>query len=205
MKTLLDASVNAETLNRIRDEILLFPPVKEIRSLQARNSGRFVFVRTELIFGIKKFSQAHQLSEEIEKAILRRIPEVDKVTIHYEPVKKEYLIYAIPTAEDRRTLSEHFGDAPYFFLIQVNTEDNTLREERILPNPYLKEEKAKGIRVSEWLLKNGVDTVLTKKALDGKGPFYVFSSSDSDVVVTQAKRIEEIYEDLRKMAIDKPR
>jgi divalent metal cation (Fe/Co/Zn/Cd) transporter len=81
MRTLLDASVDPNTLYQIRDAILRFPQVKEIKSLQARNSGRFVFVRTELVFGTKKFSRAHQLSEEIEKAILKTIPHVDKATI----------------------------------------------------------------------------------------------------------------------------
>jgi len=196
MKTLLDASVDPITLDRIRNVIRRFSQVREIKSIQARNSGRFVFVRTELVFGIKKFSQAHQLSEEIEKAILKAIPQVDKVTIHYEPVKKDYLIYAIPTGEDKRTLSDHFGDAPYFFLMQVNTEDNTIREEKILLNSYLKEEKAKGIKVSEWLLKNGVDTVYTRKVFNGKGPAYVFSSADVEVIVTEAKTVEEIRQQL---------
>jgi cation diffusion facilitator family transporter len=194
MKTLLDASVDAETLNRIRDEILRFSEVKEIKSLQARNSGRFAFVRTELVFGIKKFSQAHQLSKEIEKAILKSIPQVDKVTIHYEPLQKDFLIYAVPVEEDKHSLSEHLGSAPYFYLFRMDTQDHMIQEEKILPNPYLKEEKAKGIKVSEWLLQNGVDAVLTRKAFDGKGPFYVFSSAEVDVIPTEAKAINEIYQ-----------
>jgi hypothetical protein len=48
--------------------------------------------------------------------------------------------------------------------------------------------------VSEWLLQNGVDAVLTRKAFDGKGPFYVFSSAEVDVIPTEAKAINEIYQ-----------
>ncbi len=192
MRTLLDASVDPETLNRIRQEILHFPQVREIKSLQARNSGRFVFVRAELAFGIKKFSQAHQLSGEIEKAILKAISEVDKVIIHYEPSKKDFSIYAIPVEEDKHTLSDHFGDAPYFYLVRIGTEDQIVQEEKILLNPYVNEEKAKGIKVSEWLLRNGVDTVYTKKAFEGKGPFYVFSNAEVEVIVTDVKTVEEI-------------
>jgi cation diffusion facilitator family transporter len=196
MRTLLDASVDPITLNQIRDVILHFPQVKEIKSLQARNSGRFVFVRTELVFGTKKFSQAHQLSGEIEKAILKAIPQVDKVTIHYEPLKKDFSIYAIPVEEDKNTLSDHFGEAPYFYLIRIRAEDQTVQEEKVLRNPYLMEEKAKGIKVSEWLIKNGVDTVYTKKAFEGKGPSYVFSDAEVDVIVTEAKTAEEIQQEL---------
>ena len=196
MKPLLDASVDTETLDRIRDAIHRFSQVRKIKSIQARNSGRFVFVRAELVFSTKKFAQAHHLSEEIERAILGEIPRVDKVTIHYEPAEKDFLIYAIPVEEDKHTLSEHLGGAPYFYLIKMNARTHVIQEEIILENPYLKEEKGKGIKVSKWLLQNGVDTVLTKKAVDGKGPFYVFSSAEAEVVITQAKNIKEIYENL---------
>jgi cation diffusion facilitator family transporter len=202
MKTLLDASVDPNTLHQIRDVILRLPQVKEIKSLQARNSGRFVFVRTELVFGIKKFSQAHQVSEEIEKAILKEIPQVDKVTIHYEPVKKDFLTYAVPVKEDKHQISEHFGDAPYFYLIRVSLQGHTIQEEKILRNPYLNEEKGKGIRVSEWLLQNGVDTVYTKKTFDGKGPSYVFSNADVEVIITEDKTIDEIHPELTEPEID---
>ena len=202
MKTLLDASVDPNTLHEIREAILRFLQVKEIKSLQARNSGRFVFVRAELVFSIKKFSQAHLLSEEIERAILKEIPQVDKVTIHYEPIKKDFLIHAIPVEEDKRHVSDHFGEAPYFYLICIRTEDQTVHEEKILSNPHLKEEKGKGIKVSEWLIQNGVDTVHTRKAFGGKGPSYVFSNADVEVITTGDKTIDEIHKRLTEPEIN---
>jgi len=193
MKTLLDASVDPITLDRIRNVIRRFSQVREIKSIQARNSGRFVFVRADLTFGIKKFAQAHQLSEKIERSILKEIPQVDKVIIHYEPVKKDWLIYAIPIEEDKHKLSDHFGEAPYFYLVRRSTQGYNIQEEKILRNPYVNEEKGKGIKVSEWLLQNGVNIVYTRKAFDGKGPAYVFSNAETEVILTEAKTIEEIY------------
>jgi cation diffusion facilitator family transporter len=201
MKTLLDASVDPITLDRIRNVIRRFSQVREIKSIQARNSGRFVFVRTEVAFGIKKFAQAHQLSEEIKRSILKEIPQVDQITIHYEPVKKDFLIYAIPVEEDKNTLSQHFGDAPYFYLVRISSEGHTVQEEKILRNPYLKEEKGKGIKVSEWLLQNGVDTVYTRKTFDGKGPSYVFSNADVEVIIAEDKTIDEIHKKLTEQEI----
>jgi predicted Fe-Mo cluster-binding NifX family protein len=202
MRTLLDASVDPTTLNRIREIIRRFPQVREIKSIQARNSGRFVFVRAELVFGIKKFAQAHQLSEAIEGAILKEILQVDKVTIHYEPIKKDFLIYAIPVEEDKYNVSQHFGDAPYFYLIQISTQERVIHEEKILRNPYLKEKKGKGIIVSEWLIRNGVDTVYTRKAFDGKGPSYVFANAEVEVIVTEVETTEEIREELMQKEIN---
>jgi len=67
-------------------------------------------------------------------------------------------------------------------------------EEKILGNPYFKEEKGKGIKVSEWLVENGVDTVFTRRGFDGKGPSYVFSSSEVEVIVTKARTVEEVQQ-----------
>jgi len=202
MKTLLDASVDPVTLDRIRNVIRRFSQVKEIKSIQARNSGRFVFVRAALAFNIKKLAQAHQLSEEIERSILKDIPQVDQVTIHYEPVKKDFLIYAIPVEEDKYALSQHFGDAPYFYLLRISTEGHIVQEEKILRNPYLKVEKGKGIKVSEWLLQNGVDTVYTRKTFDGKGPSYVFSNAEVEVMITEDKTVDQIRQKLTEPEIN---
>ena len=194
MRTLLDASVAPDTRQRIREVILRFSQVKGIKSIQARNSGRYIFVHANLVFGIKKFSQAHQLSEEIEKAVRKEIPFVDRIIIHYEPQSKDFTTYAVPLGSDKRTLSDHFGEASYFSLIRVSNPGNLIGEEKILANPYVKEEKAKGIKVSEWLVENGTDTVFTRKGFNGKGPSYVFSSSEVEVVITDATTVEEVQQ-----------
>ena len=194
MRPLLDASVDPGTLQRIREVILSFKQVKEIKSIQARNSGRYIFVHAHLVFGLKKFSPAHSLSEEIERAVQKEIPRVDRMIIHYEPQKRDFTLYAIPVGADRHTLSDHFGEAPYFYLMRASNPGNVMLEEKILGNPYFKEEKGKGIKVSEWLVENGVDAVFTRKGFDGKGPSYVFSSSEVEVIVTEARTVEEVQQ-----------
>ena len=194
MRPLLDASVGPDTLQQIRNAVLRFDQVREIQSLQARNSGRFIFVHAKLVFATKKFFRAHQLSEEIERGARKEIPLVERMIIHYEPPKKDFTIQAIPVEMDRKTLSDHLGEAPFFYLLRLSEPGKTFLEEKILPNPYREEEKGKGIKVSEWLLQNGVDTVYTRKPFDGKGPSYVFSSSEVEVILTDAKTIEEVHQ-----------
>lgn len=193
MRPLLDASIDPATLQRIREAILSFKQVKEIKSIQARNSGRYIFVHAHLVFGLKKFSPAHHLSEEIERTIRKEIPLVDRVIIHYEPQEKGYTVYAVPLGDDQRTLSEHFGEAPFFNLIRIGHPGNSVLEEKVLANPHLREEKGKGIKVSEWLLNHDVDVIYTPKPFDGKGPAYVFSSAEVEVRVTDARTVEEIH------------
>jgi len=44
--------------------------------------------------------------------------------------------------------------------------------------------REKRIKVSEWLLAKGIDTVYTPKGFEGKGPGYVFSDAGVDVMLT---------------------
>ena len=57
-------------------------------------------------------------------------------------------------------------------------------------NPFMNEEKGKGILAAEFLIKKGIDVVIVKKDFASKGPAYVFSDSNVEVVLTE----EEIPE-----------
>ena len=46
--------------------------------------------------------------------------------------------------------------------------------------------------MSEWLLQNGVDTVYTRKTFDGKGPSYVFSNAEVEVMITEDETVDQI-------------
>ena len=85
MRVLLDASVDARTLEKIRALIMEAPEVASIGELVARNSGRYLFVQANLIFRITDLKRAHLASERIESKIRRELPHVDRVLIHYEP------------------------------------------------------------------------------------------------------------------------
>ena len=148
IRVLLDASVDFSTLNVIRELILENPEVVKIKSLTGRNSGRFKFIEAELALKIKDFQKAHLVTGRIEAQIKAKIAHVDRILIHYEPVVKDTLTYALPLAEDRQTLSEHFGEAPYFLLLIIRTNDQKLLEERLLVTPLPTSAKA---RASKWL------------------------------------------------------
>ena len=123
---------------------------------------------------------------------------VDHILIHYEPQKKETSTYAVPLREDKSELSEHFGDAPYFYLAAVREKDGEILYESYNQNPFAGEEKGKGIKVSEWLLEKGVDTVYSPKGFKGKGPGYVFSDAGVEVIVTNNNTLEDIRRNFQK-------
>ena len=174
MRVLLDASLDADTILQIRDIITAEPTVAELKWATGRNAGRFRFVEAEVALRVHELEKAEATTRRIEEQIRGAVPYVDRVLIHAEPMERTHLRYAAPLADAGGTLSEHFGEAPYFALLTVRLADSVIEEQQIVANFFLEEEKAKGIQVAEWLVAQKVDVVLVKESLRGKGPVYVF-------------------------------
>jgi cation diffusion facilitator family transporter len=192
IRVLLDASLDFNTLNRIREIILETPQVRKINSLTGRNSGRFKFIEADLAFKVRELEKAHFVANQIESRIKSRVPNVDHILIHYEPMKKESQVIALPVAEDRNHLSEHFGEAPYFLLLTLRSRDKKLLEEKLLPNPHRAVQSGKGIQVSEWLISQKVDKVIAAKSFEHKGPYYVFADAGVAMQQSDQKDVDQI-------------
>jgi len=57
----------------------------------------------------------------------------------------------------------HFGEAPYFGIVHIRRKDKEIEKQEILENPHRLVGTAKGIRVAEWLVKQGVEYVGMKR------------------------------------------
>jgi cation diffusion facilitator family transporter len=191
MRVLLDASLDADTLIQIRGIIESEPTVAEIKQVTGRNAGRFRFVEAELVLRVRDFDKADRVTHQIERAICEAVPYVERVLIHAEPMERTHLRYAVPLADPDGTLSSHFGEAPYFALVQVRLSDGVVEEQQILRNPHREVEKAKGIRVAEWLVGLKVDRVLLRELVQGKGPAYVFGDAGVEFVETAAMMLPQ--------------
>ena len=191
MRVLLDASLDAETLNRVRAILEGDPQVVDVTALTGRNAGRYRFIESEIVLRTHDLDKAHAASARLEAAIREHVPHIDRVLIHYEPAARTHIRYAVPLADATGTLSEHFGEAPYFALATVRTADGVLERQEMQANPFVEVLKAKGIRVAEWLVAQKSDVVLMKESLKGKGPEYVFGDAGVEVRVTEVATLEE--------------
>ena len=88
-------------------------------------------------------------------------------------------------------MSEHFGEAPFFGLVTMRLADGHVERQEVLANPHSAVEKAKGIRVGEWLVSLKVDQVLLHEDVRGKGPAYVFADAGVETRLTQASTLVE--------------
>lgn len=196
MRVLLDASVDAQTLKRIRALILEAPEVVSIKELVARNSGRYLFVQADLILRLADLKRAHLASERIESRIKRELPQVDRVQIHYEPIVESRRRYAAPLADMGGRLSRHFGESSYFALVEMDFEEMKLVRQEIIANPHKDLSKGKGLKVAQFLLGFKPDVVFSIEGLEGKGPGYAFAEAGVETVQTDAETLEELMADL---------
>jgi cation diffusion facilitator family transporter len=191
-KVLLDASLDHETLIRIREMLLEEPIVREIKSLTGRNSGSYKFIEAEIVVNAYDLAKAHSASTHLEQSIKAQIQNVDHILIHYEPVQKEALVYAVPLQDRDGTVSEHYGEAPYIAIFSKHLKTHEILRQDMLENPFMTQETGKGIALSEFLVQQGVDVVLIRTPLHGKGPEYVFADANVEIRMTQETQLYDI-------------
>ena len=194
MRVLLDASLDPDALLRIREIIVAEPTVAELKWVTGRNAGRFRFVEAEVTLRAHDLEKAEAATQRIEARIRQAVSHVERVLIHAEPMERTHLRYAVPLADSGGALSQHFGEAPYFALVTVRLADGVTEEQQVLVNPHLEQEKAKGIRVAEWMVAQKVDVILLKESLRGKGPVYVFGNAGVEMKEAKAATLSETLE-----------
>ena len=84
IKVLLDASLDHETIDEIKQILEDDPKVKEIKMVTGRNAGSFQFVQIDIVLATDSLREAHGIAHTIEKKIKSKMPFVEKVVIHYE-------------------------------------------------------------------------------------------------------------------------
>ena len=177
MRVLLDASIDFETLGRVEAIIRKEPAVTQIHSLVGRNAGRFRFLQAAISLRTDDLRRAHMISKSIERRIRSKVPNVERVLIHYEPEPRPRILVAVPLADRSGAVSSHFGESPYFAFVSIRASDSQVEHQEILPNPHREMATAKGIRVAEWLVEQQVDELVVTEEIRHKGPGYVLSNA----------------------------
>lgn len=192
MRVLLDASVDAKTLDAVRERILADPAVAELQWMTGRNAGRFCFVEAGVALRVAETRKAESVVQRIETAVRGAVPQMERVLLHVEAPATPVLRYAVPLSDLSGTLSDHFGEAPWFALVSQRRSDCAVEETRVIANPHVDVPRAKGIRVAEWLVASKVDVVVSREVLDGKGPMYVLRDGGVELRVTAGRVLADV-------------
>lgn len=196
LRVLLDASIDPESLGKVVKIMEQVPEVVEIKMLTGRSSGAFKFIEATIVLQTHDLDKAHFLVDKIEYDVKKAVSNIDQMLIHYEPVEKEDLLYAVPLTDDKSRISEHFGEAKYFLLAAFKKNEKKPWKVECVNNPYSISEKSKGILTAEFLVTKGVAVILVKNAFDKKGPAYVFSDKNIEVILTTTDIPSEAFKEI---------
>ena len=201
-KILLDAIIDFDQRNELNFLIKNFPNVKEIENLEIRSYGRYIFL--EVVVILNKELHLHQiqsLKNALSDKIQAEFPQIFRIIIISQTLPKEVIKIAVPLANNEglsSKISEHFGETPFFAILEMQEENNSLelKNYNILTNKFADEEKRKGILISEWLLIEKIDKLYLKKELN-KGPHLLLEKGFVQMIVTELSSIKEILEQER--------
>ena len=196
MRVLLDASIDLSTLDSIREIIKSEPLVSKIKSLMGRNAGRFRFIEATITLKTENLETAQRISEDIETKIRNQVTHIEKVIIHCGPIERTHDRVALPLEDGKNRISMHFGEAPYFGIIHIRRKDGEIEKQKIIENPHRSVETAKGIRVAEWLVEQGVEHVGMKEDVSRKGPGYVLSNGGVKIHIISAGQIDQAISEI---------
>jgi len=187
--TLMDTLLEQDVLNQIKLLAEKVPGVMKASEVRARSAGGHIFVDLGIeLSPTLDITRADVIRKEVIKRIKRKISKVDHVFIAIKPVKREETVIAIPSKSSeglKSEVCEHFGRAEYLTIVAIGT-DRKIKKVIIERNPFLEEEKGKGVSLAESLFKKGVSIVVVKNI--GKAAFSVLKSYGIQILKTKDER-----------------
>jgi Predicted Co/Zn/Cd cation transporters len=144
---LLDVSADERTLEKIRQTILDFENIKEIKHLYVRSSGGRLFADITIAVEGWNFHHIHQTVDALEERLKREIPELEMVFIHYEPVGEIKPRVGVLLDEEQK-VSSHFERTKYLAIFSDRKRE------------LLKEISGGEREISQILAENGVNIVV---------------------------------------------
>ena len=140
----------------------------------------------------QRVADAELVMRRIETSVRTAVPHVERVLIHIEAPASPYVRYAVPLADREGKVSRHFGEAPFFAFAAARRSDGAIEEQIIVSNPHCAEQKAKGIRVAEWLVTQKIDVVLSREDVSRKGPAYVLGEAGVELRMTDSQTVGDV-------------
>lgn len=184
---LLDVSIDYSTVEEIRNIIMSFPQVSEITKIKGRKAGRYIFIEIDVKFDIVTLEEAHKLSNMIEEEIYDNLPNIDSITLHYEPYKKQEIKIAIPLQKPEiKEISKKFGESPYFAFITYDLKDKKISAQEICNNEKINSPEKRGINVALWILEDKkADIIVASPDIINSAPYFVFKANNKKIYTTE--------------------
>ncbi|MGB9927110.1 MAG: cation diffusion facilitator family transporter [Methanosarcina sp.] len=192
--SLMDAWLDKEASERIKQNILDIPGLVELEDLKLRKSGLVVFGEaTVKVEGETDLKRVELLSEEIKTAVKKEIGNLEHIIVNAKPVHNKNLTLAIPVLDRhgvQAKLSEHLGKAPYIFFLEIKGGKPGKWE--FLENSSSSSEKKRGMKTVEVIVNKKANMTVVKSI--GEGPFHMLR--DNFVKILKIPKDAGIVQDI---------
>jgi len=152
--TLLDASVDKETIKQAESIIKSYPEVEDVDMLFIRKAGSILIADAVLRIKEKNVYKAHSIIENIEKDLKKNIEHLKIITIHYEPSKTMHKKRAYFLTKNKE-MARKLKDAMYIRVEEIDEKNGVINSTEY-ENPYYENQKGHFMKLSAWLAKNGI-------------------------------------------------
>jgi cation diffusion facilitator family transporter len=186
IKVLLDFTVEKEDIQKIRNIVLKHPVIIDLKSIKGRSAGSYKFLELEILMHNLSLREAHKIVDNLAEEIKRKIPNIDSVTIHYEPVRQEGLRVAFLIDENENI--KDFETADYILTVDIS------KDFEIVKNPKLKLTENKG----QIIANSGADIVVSKNHPNDFATRFMLARSSIMVWETEKNKFEEALEEVIK-------
>lgn len=178
LRVLLDASIEKEVLDQIRLYAEATPGIRQVVRVTGRNSGSYRFIELSVIPASADLRQAEKAVEDLKKMVRGQIEHVDRIDVEFSARHDGGSeITAVPLNEDRDTVAEGLGEAPFFALFEVTNPERKITREEIFPNPALEKAEGRDIAAAVFLANQGATKVLFKETGPSEGAVYVLEAN----------------------------
>ncbi|AAM05485.1 cation efflux system protein [Methanosarcina acetivorans C2A] len=197
--TLMDAWLDKDSIERIRQNVGSIQGVKTVDEIRLRKSGLVVFGEIEIeIEGDASLKRVEMLFEEIEKTVKNEVKNLEHLVVNVKPEKISVMKIAVPVLMQEglhSKVSRHFSKAPYFIFIEL--ENNDIISWDVSENPAAGLEKKKGLKAAEFLKDQGVNVLIAGEI--GEAPFHTLR--DNFVKLLQMpEEIEDVEQVVKKVS-----
>ncbi len=194
---LLDVSPSPQRVKEMRIIAEGVPGVEGAHEIRLRKSGPVFFgeMHVEMQDGLS-LEKAHMISEIVETRIREHFKDLELITVHVGLAHREKTRIAVPIVQDKglaSLVSLHFGNAPYFILLDIK--EGQILNFYVRANEGSKLTHKKGIQAANLLIKENVDVALAGAI--GEGPFHMLG--DNLIQVYTLPKSMEIKEAVRLM------
>lgn len=159
LKDLLDASMDRETERKIIDMVEQHPRITRVKQCLSRTAGGRFIVDMDVIMHTPSHKIADHVADRLEELIPQKFPLVVMARIRPHFSADTIIRRITPVIRPEGEPCQHFVKSPWFLVETVDTATQRIIKRKFVENPYVGEERKKGLLVGNWLLSFKPDEV----------------------------------------------